>query len=158
VPAVDFGDEHRIEIAAPPEKVWAVISDVTRTPEWSPVCHTVDWLPPSSGVEIGARFKGHNKLRMFKWSRECVIDEAEPARSFAFHTEIDGEEATRWRYTVEPTADGGSVLTETYRAVAAPRWVWWLRKLGGAKQSDKDTRWNISTSLERIKQLAERGD
>jgi uncharacterized protein YndB with AHSA1/START domain len=156
MPAVDFGAEHRIEIDAPPERVWAVISDVTRTPEWSPVCHTVDWLPPSSGVEIGARFKGHNKLRMFKWSRECVIDEADAPQAFAFHTEVDGEESTRWRYTVTPTPGGGSVLTETYRAVAAPRWVWLLRKIGGAKQSDKDTRWNISTSLERIKQLAER--
>jgi uncharacterized protein YndB with AHSA1/START domain len=158
VPAADFGNESRIEIAAPPEKVWAVVSDVTRTPEWSPVCHSVDWLPPSHGVEIGARFRGHNKLRMFRWSRECVIDEAAAPRAFAFHTEIDGEESTRWRYTVESTSDGGSVLTETYRAVGVPRWVWLIRKLGGAKQSDKDTRWNISTSLERIKHLVERGD
>ena len=157
MPEVDFGDEHRIEIDAPPEQVWNVVSDVTRTPEWSPVCHSVDWLPGSSGIEIGARFKGYNKLRGFRWSRECVIDEAEAARAFAFHTEIDGEESTRWRYTVEPTPDGGTVLTETYQAVSAPWWVWLLRKLGGAKQSDKDTRKNISISLERIKHIAERG-
>jgi uncharacterized protein YndB with AHSA1/START domain len=157
VPAVDFGDESRIEIEAPPEQVWTVVSDVTRTPEWSPVCHTVDWLAPSTGIEVGARFRGHNKLRMFRWSRECVIDEADAPRSFAFHTEIDGEESTHWRYTVAPAPGGGSVLTETYQAVAAPRWVWLLRKLGGARQSTKDTRKNIATSLERIKRLVEHG-
>jgi carbon monoxide dehydrogenase subunit G len=157
MPAVDFGDESRVEIAAPPEQVWAVISDVTRTPDWSPVCHRVEWIPPSTGVEVGARFQGHNKLRMFRWTRECVIDEVEAPRSFAFHTQVGGGEATKWRYTLAPAGEGHTLLTETYRAVAAPRWVWLLRKLGGAKQSDKDTRWNISTSLERIKQLAERG-
>ena len=156
MPAVDFGDESHIEIAAPPERVWAVVSDVMRTPEWSPVCRQVEWLPPSNRAEPGARFRGHNKLRMFRWSRDCVIDEADGPTTFAFHTEIEGTESTRWRYTLEPTA-GGTRLTETYRAVSAPRWVSWLRKLGGAKQSDKDTRWNISTSLERIKKLVEAG-
>jgi uncharacterized protein YndB with AHSA1/START domain len=156
MPAVDFGDESRVEIAAPPERVWSIVSDVTRTPDWSPVCHRVEWLPPSNGAEVGARFRGHNKLRMFRWSRECVIDEAEPARAFAFHTEIDGTTSTTWRYTLAPADGGGTRLTETYRAVSVPRWVWLLRKAGGAKQSDKDTRRNISTSLERIKELAER--
>jgi uncharacterized protein YndB with AHSA1/START domain len=153
--AADFGDESRVEIAAPPERVWAVVADPTRTPEWSPVCHRVEWLPPSDHAEVGARFRGHNKLRIFTWSRECVVDECEPARSFAFHTEIDGEESTRWRYTLAPAGEGRTLLTETYRASGLPTWVWLLRKLGGAKQSDKDTRTNISTSLERIKQLAE---
>jgi len=158
VPAVDFGEQSQVEIAAPAEKVWAVVSDVMRTPEWSPVCHSVEWIPPSNAVEVGARFQGHNKLRVFRWSRECVIDVVEPPRAFAFHTVVDGAEATRWRYTLAPGGDGHTMLTETYHAVAAPRWVWWLRKLGGAKQSDKDTRWNISTSLERIKALAEAAD
>jgi hypothetical protein len=138
--------------------VWAVVADPTRTPEWSPVCHQVEWLPPSDHAEVGARFRGHNKLRMFRWSRECAVDECEPARTFAFHTEIGGEQSTSWRYTLAPAGEGGTELTETYRVSALPTWVWLLRKAGGAKRSDKDTRWNISTSLERIKQLAEAGD
>ena len=154
----DYGDEAQVEIAAPPDRVWAVVAEPTRTPEWSPVCHRVEWLPPSTGPEVGARFRGHNKLRMFRWSRECAIDECEPDRTFAFHTEIGGEESTRWRYTLAPVGQGHTLLTETYRAKGLPTWVWLLRKLGGAKQSDKDTSKNISTSLERIKQLAEAGD
>jgi uncharacterized protein YndB with AHSA1/START domain len=155
VPADDFGDESQVEISAPPEQVWALISDPTRTPEWSPVCRRVEWIPPSSQPAVGARFRGHNQLRAFKWARECEIDEWEPARTIAFHTEFKGHVSTRWHYTLEPS-DGGTRLRETYRAAFLPTWVWLLRKLpGGASTSAKDTKKNISTSLEKIKQLAE---
>lgn len=39
--------EASVDIAAPPEAVWTVVADVTRTPEWSPVCHRVEWLDES---------------------------------------------------------------------------------------------------------------
>lgn len=157
MPADAFGQEHSVDIAAPPSKVWAVVSDPTRTPEWSPVCKKVEWLPPSSRTEVGARFRGYNQLRAFKWSRECEIDELEPERLLAFHTEYNGHVSTRWRYRLTPT-EGGTRLTETYRAEFLPFWVWLLRKLpGAAKQSDRDTAENLSTSLAGIKRLAEDG-
>ena len=119
------------------------------------MCHRVEWIAPSSRPGVGARFRGHNKLRAFKWSRDCEIDVFEPEREFAFHTEVKGRESTRWRYRLEPT-DGGTRLTETYRAVFLPTWIWLLRKLpGAAKTSDEDTRKNLSTSLAAIKQTAE---
>lgn len=156
MPADDFGQEHSIDVAAPPSRVWAVVSDPTRTPEWSPVCRRVEWIPPSSRPEVGARFRGHNQLRAFKWSRECEIDALVPERELAFHTEFKGHVSTRWRYTLEPSGDSGTRLTETYRAEFVPTWIWLLRKLPGAtKQSDRDTAQNISTSLSAIKRLAE---
>ena len=155
MPADDFGDESSVHIAAPPEAVWAVVSDPVRTPEWSPVCRRVEWIPPADEPGVGARFRGHNQLRAFRWSRDCEIDEWEPTRTLAFHTEFKGHRSTRWRYTLEPV-DGGTRLTETYRAEFLPTWIWLLRKLpGAAATSAKDTRQNISTSLEQIKRLAE---
>jgi uncharacterized protein YndB with AHSA1/START domain len=156
VPADDFGDESAVDIAAPPAAVWAVVSDPIRTPEWSPVCRRVEWVAPTTGPGKGARFRGHNQLRAFKWSRDCEIDEWEPERTIAFHTEFKGNTSTEWRYSLEPT-DSGTRLTETYRARFLPTWIWLLRKLpGAARQSARDTSANISTSLDRIKQLAER--
>jgi uncharacterized protein YndB with AHSA1/START domain len=156
MPADDFGDDATIDIAAPPDAVWAVIADPTGTPAWSPVCKQVEWIPPSSVPAVGARFRGHNQLRAFKWSRDCQIDEWEPARAIAFHTEFRGHESTRWRYTLHAIGTG-TRLTETYRASFLPTWVWLLRKVpGAAATSARDTRSNISSSLERIKQLAER--
>lgn len=64
--------------------------------------------------------------------------------------------STRWRYRLESSADGGTRLTEAYRAEFLPTWVWLLRKVpGAAKRSDQDARKNIATSLANIKRLTE---
>ena len=157
MPADEFGDESRVDIAASPDAVWAVVSDPTRTPEWSPVCLRVEWVPPSDGPAPGARFRGHNQLRGARWSRDCEIDEWEPGRTIAFHTLFKDKVSTRGRYALEPAPGGGTRLTATCRAEFLPTWVWLMRKLpGAARTSARDTARNISTSLERIKQLAER--
>ena len=155
MPAGDFGDEASVEVTAPPDAVWALVGDPLRTPEWSPVCRRVEWIAPSTGPAEGARFRGHNQLRGIRWSRDCQIDEWQPARTIAFHTEFKGRESTRWRYRLEPTGTGTRV-TETYRAVFLPRWVWLMRKLPGAAiTSARDTERNLSTSLANLKRLAE---
>ncbi|MBA3652928.1 MAG: SRPBCC family protein [Actinobacteria bacterium] len=142
--------EKQVQIAATPEKVWAIVSDPTRTPEWSPVCRRAEWIEP------GARFRGHNRLNGARWSRECVITTSDPSRTFAFSTLFKGAESTRWRYQLDG-AGGTTTLTEAYEIVAMPRWVRALRAVPGfGAKSDRDTQWNISTSLERIKALAER--
>jgi uncharacterized protein YndB with AHSA1/START domain len=157
MPAGDFGDEASVEIAAPPTTVWSLVGDPARTPEWSPVCQRVEWIPPATGPAAGARFRGHNQLRGIRWSRECQIDEWDADHTIAFHTEFKGRESTRWRYTLEPTASGTRV-TETYRAVFLPTWVWLMRKLpGAAKTSARDTQRNLSSSLATLKRLAEAG-
>jgi len=72
----------------------------------------------------GARLRGHNRWRGFRWSREAQITTADPGREFAFQT-IPGRgihhDMTRWRYTFEPTATG-TLVTESY-AVHAPAWL-----------------------------------
>jgi hypothetical protein len=157
MPAGDFGDESTVDVAAPPDVVWAVVGDPSRTPEWSPVCKRVEWIAPSSAPAVGARFRGHNQLRGIRWSRACQIDEWKPGSTIAFHTEFKGRESTRWRYRLEPIA-GGTRVTETYRAVFLPTWVWLMRKLpGAAAASARDTKRNLSTSLANLKQRAEAG-
>ena len=43
------------EVAAPVDAVWRVVSDVTRTGEWSHECHSVHWLDgATSAVPAGA--------------------------------------------------------------------------------------------------------
>lgn len=142
--------EQSIDVNAPVDRVWAIIGDPTRTPEWSPVCHRVDWIGDG-------RFRGYNRLNGVRWSRECVVTESEPGRTFAFSTLFKGEESTRWRYRLEPFGDNtGTRLTEAYGVVRVPTWVRLFRMIpGAAAKSDRDTRWNIATSLQRIKTLAE---
>lgn len=147
--------EKSIEVDASPEACWAVVSDVTRTPEWSPVCHRVEWVGDRAEPVVGARFRGHNRLNGARWARECVVTVAEPGREFAFSTEFKGEESTRWRYRFEPVGSK-TRITEAYESVMVPRWVRALRMLPGAMaKTERDTRNNISTSLERLKAIVE---
>ena len=155
MPEVDFGAEHRIEIEAPPEHVWNVVSDVTRTPEWSPVCRRVEWLAPWSAPTVGARFVGHNVRGLFRWSRECEITACEPGRQLAFRTLFQDQESTRWDYRFSPSGSGTDVV-EHYEAVLLPRWVRFLRLLPGAtKTTRRQAHENISTSIANLKRIAE---
>lgn len=144
-------------IDASASRLWEIVADVTRIPEWSPVCRAVEWIDGSSSAVVGARFRGHNRLNGARWSRDCVITEAEPGTVLAFSTLFKGQESTRWRYRLEP--DGPSTtVCEAYQIVAMPRWVRLFRRLPGAlAKTDRDTAWNISTSLERLKAIAEAG-
>jgi uncharacterized protein YndB with AHSA1/START domain len=149
--------ELAIEVAAPPAEVWSVVADITRIPEWSPVCHRCEWIEGSSAAVVGARFRGHNKLNGARWSRDCVVTAAEPGEVFAFSTSFKGQESTRWRYGMEPTP-GGTRVTEAYEVVAVPRWVRVMRRLPGAMaKTERDTRQNIETSLDRLKAIVEGG-
>jgi uncharacterized protein YndB with AHSA1/START domain len=144
-----------IVVAAPAAVLWETVADVTRIPEWSPVCHRVEWLDGPHEAVVGARFRGHNRLNGARWSRECTITEAEPGRVLAFSTSFKGQESTRWRYRFE--ADGPSTtVEEAYQIVLIPPWLRLLRRLPGVvAKSERDTAWNVSTSLERLKAIAE---
>ena len=147
--------EAGIDVAAPPSAVWAVLADPIEIPKWSPVCHRCDWIDGATRPEVGARFVGHNRLNGVRWSRECEVTVLEPERELGFSTSFKGQESTRWRYHIEAVG-GGTRITEAYEVVLVPRWLRWLRRLPGAvAKSERDTAWNISTSLERLKSIVE---
>ncbi|MEX2293073.1 MAG: SRPBCC family protein [Acidimicrobiales bacterium] len=150
-----WGDEATIEVAAPPEVVWSLVSDIPRMGEWSPVCHRCEWLDGADVAAVGARFVGHNKANGARWSRECTITAAEPGRELAFSTYFRGEESTRWRYRFEPS-DGGTRVVEAYEVVSVPRWIKVLRMLPGLPaKSLRDGRAGMTATLQRLKVEAE---
>ena len=147
--------ERTIDVAAPPDVVWGLVADVTRTPEWSPACHRCEWLDGATGPAVGARFRGFNKLNGARWSRDCTVTVAEPGVAFGFSTAFKGRESTRWRYRLEPTATGTRV-SEAYQVVAMPTWVKVMRRIPGAlAKTERDTQRNLETSLDRIKAITE---
>ena len=46
-----------VHIDAPPEKVYAMVSDVTRMGEWSPETHTCRWIDGATGPAVAATWK-----------------------------------------------------------------------------------------------------
>lgn len=116
-----------IVIAAAPERVWALVSDVTRTGEWSPENVGGTWLDGATGPAVGARFRGTNRRAKRSWSTTCEVLVADPDREFAFATGSAARAQTIWRYQLEPVSEGTRV-TESFELV---------RGNGADKNADK---------------------
>ncbi len=162
--------ETSLFIDAPPERVWRMISDVTRMGEWSPITYKCEWVEGATGPEKGARFKGYNKMSPARWWTLCEVTESEPAKVFEFRTMrvsfpislgVGEREMTRWRYTFEPEGIGTKV-TERYEAsfvppvLSVPETI--ARRLGLGKSVDKRrqaTYDGMDATLRRLKAAAE---
>ena len=73
--------EVTLTIAAAPEKVWDLVSDVTRIGEFSPETFEARWTHGATGPAVGARFKGHvkrNGVGPTYWSPCTVTKCVEP--------------------------------------------------------------------------------
>jgi uncharacterized protein YndB with AHSA1/START domain len=138
-----------IHIEAPPEKVYAMISDVTRMGEWSPETHTCEWIEGATGPAVGARFKGSNKRGILRWSTKPTVTVADPGKEFAFDVGKD----TRWSYTFAPK-DGGTDLTESFEAL---RYLLIFKILTPPKRRKRQLQDNVEQTVQRIKQAAESG-
>ena len=66
-------------IAAPPEVVYAALSDVTRMGEWSEECHSCEWHEGYDGPVVGATFDGHNRNGSMSGQRKARSSKPTPA-------------------------------------------------------------------------------
>ena len=107
-----------IEIAALPEVVYDLISDIPRMGEWSPECYRCEWLDGANAPMKGARFRGYNRRGPMRWERTAVVVTAVRGREFRFTTVNDrtGRDETHWRYTMQQSPLG-TELTESFQFV-----------------------------------------
>jgi uncharacterized protein YndB with AHSA1/START domain len=141
-----------IEINAPVSKVWALVSDVSNMPQWSPQCRIMKALGP---VRPGTRTVNLNRRGMLFWPTTSVITEVVPERKFAFRIPLN---TTVWSYDLEPTATG-TRLTETRHAengVSAVSTAVTKAALGGIEPFERELLDGMNLSLQRIKAAAER--
>ncbi|MQA13772.1 MAG: SRPBCC family protein [Pseudonocardiaceae bacterium] len=144
-----------VHIDASPERVYQLVSDVTRMGEWSPETYRCKWLD-AAGPAVGARFKGYNRRGNARWSNTLVVIAADPGREFAFRRDVLPCGVCDWRYRLEQ--DGtGTVLTESYD-VTKPDWTITNRFNGlmlRVEDRDDDLADGMRTTLSRIKQAVE---
>ena len=100
-------------IAASPEEVWALISNVTRIGEWSPETTSCSWLGGATGPAVGARFAGTNINGKKRWKTTSTVVESEPGKSFVFEVKAGPLKVARWSYRITPNGDACNV-TETW--------------------------------------------
>jgi uncharacterized protein YndB with AHSA1/START domain len=144
-------------IEASPEAVYALVSDVTRTPEYSPEVVRCTWIKGATGPAVGARFKAINHAgRVPDWPNKPVVTEADPGRTFAFERTEVGGGTIEWRYTLEP-AGTGTVTTESYTVLKPVNRLGWfiIDTLAGLKDRRTDLHRGMTQSLERIATIVE---
>jgi len=152
-------DTDRVEryIEAPPEALYDVIADVTRTPELSPELKSCAWARGATGPAVGARFRAWNKVPgRPAWRNSPVVIVADRGREFAFsRTELIGGTIV-WRYVFTPEGSGTRV-TESYEVTKPIPLIGWLGIGGiyGLKDRRSDLRRGMSATLERLAVLVE---
>ena len=147
-------DSVTVHIAAPPAKVWALVSDITNTGRFSPETFEAEWLDGATGPAVGTRFRGHVKRNgrgPVYWTK-CQITGCEPERVFEFAVMAGGRAANTWRYEFKPRGDGTDV-TESFRLSSTPvlRLYWAL----AGRWRGRTNRKGMQQTLERIKAVAE---
>lgn len=150
--------ETAIYIEAPPERVYDLVSDITRMGEWSPETYSCTWIAGATRPVVGARFKGRNRRGLLHWSNTPEVIAAEPGREFAFRRVVLGNEV-HWRYLMQPEGSG-TRLWESYEVLTpSPGWMNWLvGKLMGVDDREADLLQGMRATLERMRSAAERLD
>jgi hypothetical protein len=104
-----------ITVEASAETLYDLVSDITRTGEWSPVCTSCWWDDEVEAGQIeagrvGAWFTGRNELPHRTWETRSQLVVAERGREFAW---VVGGNFVRWGFTLTP-AGSGTTVTESW--------------------------------------------
>src|SRR4051812_26377295 len=150
--------EATVQMAAPPEAVYALVSDITRMGEWSPETYRCQWVGGATGPAVGARFKASNRHGIIRWSNKPEVIAAEPGKEFAFRRTAVGGEVV-WRYELAPDGEGGTTVTESFNVVkpTPPLIDWVIDKLMRSDDRQAELIDGIRQTLERIRAAAEAG-
>lgn len=145
-----------VVVARPPEEVYDLVTDVTRTGEWSPVC-TACWWDEGAGPEPGAEFTGRNQTPTRTWETRSRVITAERGREFSW---VVGQGVVRWSYTLAPE-DGGTRLTESWEFTPTGL-AFFAEKYGDQAEEQiadrtEAARAGIPATLAAIKRIAEAG-
>jgi hypothetical protein len=103
-----------IFVAATPDELYGLVSDVTRMGEWSPICRQC-WWDEGAGPQVGAWFTGRNEVPGRTWETRSQVVAADPGRKFGWEVNNGW---VYWGYTFEPEGEG-TRLTESWEFLPA---------------------------------------
>ena len=139
-----------LHMAAPPEKVWELLSDVTRIGSYSPETFEAEWLEGATGPAVGAKFRGHVKRNgrgPVYWTT-CTVRECVPGSVFSFGVGPSDKPLSIWGYRLVASGEGTDVTEFFQLAKNLPLRIYWAL-LGWSR--GKTNREGMRTTLERIK-------
>jgi uncharacterized protein YndB with AHSA1/START domain len=142
----------QIDIDAPVAKVWTLVSDLSRMPQWSPQCRVMRALGPLRQGTVTINLNRRNRLY---WPTTSVVTEVIPEKKLAFRVPLN---RTIWSYELETTGSG-TRLTETRHAengTTAFSNMSINTLMGGVPSFEQELIDGMNATLSRIKAAAER--
>lgn len=147
-------EEVTVHIAAPAQRIWTLVADITNTGRFSPETLQAQWLDGATGPAVGVRFRGHVKRngRPPMYWTVCRITACEPGREFGFVVVLGGREINHWHYRFTPAGDGTDV-TESFRLDRSALLRVYAAVAGRSRTRVNNA--NMRQTLERIRAVAE---
>ncbi|HEY0949334.1 SRPBCC family protein [Nocardioides sp.] len=143
-------------VDAPPERVWALLTDFSRMPEWSPELVRMVPLKPG-GLRVGQWYLGVNRRKGAVWPTRNVVSALEPGRTVAWDTTSSG---ARWIWELAPEGPAGTATRVVHRR-PVPRRITLMSKvfaplaLGGSVGHADELEQGMAHTVARLKAAAE---
>lgn len=153
-------DQVSRHVDAPPDVVYAVVSDVTRTPEHSPEVTSCTWEDGTTEAAVGARFTAVNRAANGRsWRNRPVVTAADPGRRFEVARTEPFAGTVVWRYELTPDGTGTHVV-QSYEVARPIKLLGWfvIGVIFGERDRRAALRANMEQSLARLAELAEAED
>jgi uncharacterized protein YndB with AHSA1/START domain len=141
----------QVDIKAPASKVWALVSDFRRMPQWSPQCR---WMQPFGPLRQGTRTLNLNRRNYLFWPTTCTVTEVIPDQKLAFRVNANG---TIWSYELQPIPEGTRVIESRHAENGVkPMSSMTVNALfGGTANFERELVDGMNASLANIKAAAE---
>ncbi|WP_372734804.1 SRPBCC family protein [Nocardioides sp.] len=140
-------------IEAPPERVWALISDVSQMSDWSPELIGMIPLKPG-GLRVGQWYLGLNRRKAVVWPTRNVVGQLAPGRSLAWETKTSG---ATWIWEIAADGEGTRVVHRrpVPKKLTAVSGLFARFLLGGASEHADELEQGMARTLSRLKAAAE---
>jgi Polyketide cyclase / dehydrase and lipid transport len=154
--------EATVHVAASPEALWPLVSDIHLVASLSTEVQEVAWLDPNQEPALGAAFRGRSRHpAVGEWTTTSRVVLYEPPRLFAWAVEDRENPTAMWMFELTPR-DGGTDLRQWARMGPGPSNL----NLAIAAMPHKEERivagrlseWQaaIAANLAALKEMAER--
>ena len=105
-----------VVVNASAEDVYAFLTDLDRLPTLSPENQRCEYLADATAIDVGVRFRGHNKKGDYEWHADCEVTVADSGKAFAYIVPPDFKHTTTWGYDIESTGPDTCNVTEWFDA------------------------------------------
>lgn len=141
-----------IDIDAPVEKVWHIVSDLKRMGEWSPMTRM---MRVSGPIGVGTKTFNLNKHGWRVWPTTSTVVRYEPNKQIAFRI---NENRTIWSYELDSDGHSTTVTERREAPEGTSKVSQFLVKyfMGGEKPFQGTLTAGMDATLARIKSEAER--